>query len=233
MSSTKAVEIPADFAALASVMPPTVRKLLVDGAPPSSVPVGALLADLRVDPSRHLLRGDLRAHIMRKRDFLDEETCASLRAAVDRERNTNIDSVDGAPDHQLRLNMAQLERLVGADAKRQLLLLPSVFRREAERHGSEGLSRQVPAHAEMAPHEVIVRRYTGSTRPWIAFHADSAVVTVNVALSDDATTVGGRLIAVANEEVIEIPRMQGEATVHDARLLHAVSRVESGARYSM
>ena len=82
--------LPAEFDALALRMAPTVRQLLVDGAEPSSVLVEDLLADLRVDPKRHLL-GDLRAHVMRETDALSATACAALRDAVDRERSMKCD----------------------------------------------------------------------------------------------------------------------------------------------
>ena len=33
---------------------------------------------------------------------------------------------------------------------------------------------------------IFVRRYSGDSRPWIPFHTDTAGVTLNVALSDEA-----------------------------------------------
>ena len=82
--------------------------------------------------------------------------------------------------------------------------------------------------------QIFVRRYTPNTRPWNPFHHDSAVVTVNVALSADADVDGGKLVAVgAADGLATICRAEGEATVHDSRLLHAVTRTRAGTRYSL
>ena len=235
--------IPEEFATLRDAMPSTVRQLLVDGADPENVCVRELLADLRIDPSRHLLKGGLRAHVMSEKALLDLETCAVLRGAVDNERDAKVDSVDGAADHQLVLKPARLRSFVGAANARRLFTLPAVFRRQAAAVAAEGGGNNSGTSAnasmratdeEQIPHEILVRRYSADTRPWIAFHADNAAVTVNVALSADALHEGGRLVAVANDAVATITRDEGEATVHDARLLHAVSCMRGKqARYSL
>ena len=56
---------------------------------------------------------------------------------------------------------------------------------------------------------------------------------VNVALSADADVVGGKLMALCGGEIRSIEREEGEATVHDSSLLHGVSRVYDGLRYSL
>ena len=42
--------------------------------------------------------------------------------------------------------------------------------------------------------EMMLRRYSRETRPWIQFHCDRAAVTVNVALRSDKLHEGGKLI---------------------------------------
>ena len=81
--------------------------------------------------------------------------------------------------------------------------------------------------------ELFVRRYSLETRPWIAFHPDAYELTLNVALSADADHSGGRLLAVCDGHVQSITRAEGEATVHSSKLLHAVSRMSGGTRYSL
>lgn len=230
-----------DFAALAAAMPATVKALLVDGADPASVPLHSLLTDLRVDPSLHMLASH--AHVMRAPSVLNVQSSAVLREAVDNARSTKVDSVDGAPDHQVGLSLSTLTALVGDDAVRRLCLLPAVFSRQAARAEAAPASARASVasiagapeagDAPWTPSSMFVRRYSSDSRPWIAFHADNAAVTVNVALSDDAAVKGGKLVAVANDQVQTIIRREGEATVHDSRLLHAVSRTERGVRYSL
>ena len=81
--------------------------------------------------------------------------------------------------------------------------------------------------------EVFVRRYSRGTRPLMSFHRDACAVTVNVALSDDAAHSGGRLLAVLDDGVQVLKREAGQATVHPSDVLHAVSAMEAGVRYSL
>ena len=81
------------------------------------------------------------------------------------------------------------------------------------------------------------RRYVaevgGNEQPLTSFHFDSAAVTVNVALTDDASIKGGCLLGVFGGGVHTICRAEGGATVHSAMLLHAVTRMRKGVRYSL
>ena len=62
---------------------------------------------------------------------------------------------------------------------------------------------------------------------------DTADVTVNVALTDDAQLEGGVLLGVYGHGVHSIVRAEGDATVHSSSLLHGVTRMRAGTRYSM
>ena len=234
-----AVPLPPDFAAMAAKFPNTVKRLLVDGVDPSSVSVHELLSELRLDPSKHLLLGEeLEEHIMRIPDALSSVACAALRAAVDDESNRSVkkDSVDGGAEHEIVLDLASLTALVGNAVARELCILPTKYKRwqaGESRPPSTPKSRQRPPVPSI-PREVFVRRYSGDTRPWIPFHADAAAVTINIALESSGTHEGGSLVAVANGRVQTIDRGEGEATIHDSRLLHAVTRMRgTGVRYSL
>lgn len=58
-------------------------------------------------------------------------------------------------------------------------------------------------------------------------------MTVNVALSDDAGHEGGRLHTLLGGAQQVIERREGEATVHRDDIMHAVSAMRSGVRYSL
>ena len=222
---------PPAFLALAERMADGVRALLVDNVTPSTVAIERLLAELGVDAKRHLLAENA-AHVLSQPGALMPAACAVLRNAVDERRSTQVDSVDGAAEHQLPLTLAQLEALVGGEAARALCALPATFHARAPSAVTAGASATAAPHLG-APDEIFVRRYSGGTRPWNPFHQDAAALTINVALADDSRHGGGRLIAAMHDAVRVLPRTEGEATVHDARLLHAVSRITSGARYSL
>lgn len=80
---------------------------------------------------------------------------------------------------------------------------------------------------------VYVRRYSRDTRPWLGFHTDHSVVTINVALAPDASHEGGRLHAVLGGQHCIVEREEGEATVHGDDVMHAVSAMRAGVRYSL
>ena len=221
--------LPAEFAAMAAAMQPNVRRLLVEGEEPRNVKAASLLHELRFNPASHLANEE--AHVLQVPVTLGPAACSALRAAVDRERSMKLDSIDDAAEHELPLTIDRLRSLAGSGAVDRLLSLPSQFCHEAGRSGSDGSGGG--SGSGIAPHDIFVRRYTGGTRPWIGFHADVAAVTVNCALSSEDACSGGDLLAVRGGEVARIERREGEATVHDSRLLHAVSRVRRGVRYSL
>ena len=81
--------------------------------------------------------------------------------------------------------------------------------------------------------ECFLRKFSAESRPWIKMHADVASVTVNVALSSDDEYPGGRLLGVYDGGVRAIRRKAGDATVHPSSLLHGVSRMDVGERYTL
>ena len=81
--------------------------------------------------------------------------------------------------------------------------------------------------------DAYVRRYSRHTRPWLGFHTDRSVVTINVALAPDAAHEGGRLHAVLGGAHRIVEREEGEATVHGDDVMHGVSAMRSGVRYSL
>ena len=201
-----------EFHALAVSMPPTVRRILVDGC--DKVDFDVLIAELRsiaVAPLPSLAH----ATILSRQAALSMVACAALRNAVDQERSKSSDTVDGGAEHQLNLSLAALRSLVGEAATCALGALPVAFQE------SEGCI----ADNELVLKEIFVRRYTCNTRPWNPFHNDLFKLTVNVALADDAAHSGGKLLAIQDDQLRSITRKEGEATVHDSRLLHAVTRI--------
>ena len=84
--------------------------------------------------------------------------------------------------------------------------------------------------------DCFLRRYsvvTAGDQLLTSFHADAAALTVNVALTSDDCVSGGRLLCVFDNAVRTIARAEGDATAHSSNLLHGVSRMHSGTRYSM
>ena len=236
-------------------MPSLLRSVLVDNIKPDTVSVQSLLEVLgRASP--HHLNMAFEAPVLHVPAALSAKACATLRSAVDSERTIARDSVDGGPEHQLNLSREALELLIGRDQCSRIWQLPKRFRMstavvpvavpaaadtadaasearavEAETKGTVAVEAELEAIAELK--ECFIRRYCAGTRPWIPFHTDAYEVTVNVALGSDDAFGGGALLGVYGGEVRAICREEGDATVHSSKLLHGVTAMARGVRYSL
>jgi predicted 2-oxoglutarate/Fe(II)-dependent dioxygenase YbiX len=225
-----------DFVAKAKGLSPLARALLMGEMDPADCPADELLHALGRG-SDTLTRQAMHKSfdVMRVPGALSAEACERLRAAVDHERCTAADSVDGLPEHQLRLSRERLEQLVGAEACARLLQLPVEYVHAENAHLDPGGS---PVDDAMAARfsrleECFIRRYSADTRPWNNFHQDRARITVNVAVSSDDGHGGGRLLGVYAGRVHPLERSEGDATVHSSDLFHGVTRMTRGERYSL
>jgi len=261
---------------LATTLPAPLRRLLVDGAPPSTVPTEALRAALRLDDSSagsgapglslrslrmlKMLQGlppeaptaAVDPPLLTLPGALDARACAALRAAVDAslegggggERGEGAAELAELRDHllarsfssSLTLDRDGLERIAGAAAVAALWRLPAAVARAAAAVGAAPAAEEPLGGGRgfEGDVEVIVRRYVPGARPWVPFHYDRAACTVNVALSDDEAHGGGVLLAyTAARGAWAVGRREGDGTAHGPCLLHAVTRVTAGARYSL
>ena len=214
-------DLPDGFGRMASEMPKPLRALIVDNADPETVDAAELASALSFLPLEMPMgcSDDVISH----KGLIDDDGCAALRAAVDAKRGTVVDTVDGAADHQLNLTTEELALHIG---KAQLEAVRSVARSLDVQTGGSG-QRELPIV------EAFVRRYTAGSRPWHPFHQDRAFVTVNVALSDDSEHEGGRLVGLFGDGAVVFERSAGSATVHLSRIVHGVTRMQSGVRYSL
>ncbi|KAJ1453477.1 hypothetical protein M885DRAFT_524421 [Pelagophyceae sp. CCMP2097] len=210
-----ALDASAAFDRHAKSFPLIVQRLLLENCDPAGESVDDLRRALGL-PARDDA-GAAVAHLAR---LLPREACEALRSAVDAAEDSEADSVDGLPDHQVDVGLDEIEALVGRDHARSLLRAVATFapRLEAPKSGDV---------------RCFVRRYSATTRPWNPFHTDTATVTLNVSLCDDESFCGGHLLVCDGAEIRRVRRGEGDATVHSAALLHGVSRVTSGARYSL
>ena len=184
-------------------------------------------------------------HILCRCGAISTHGCESLRRAVDDERDVTRDSVDSMSQHQLNVDATRLIELIGKQevcglwrlADELLAMQRAEARARADAAGLVDVPPQVQTATEAADGgwyvDIFIRRYTRETRPWIGFHHDVSTVTINVALSDDNEHEGGRLHAVVNGRHTTITRQLGEATVHGDDIMHAVSSMRAGVRYSL
>eukprot|EP01043_Picozoa_sp_COSAG02_P003046 COSAG02_NODE_72_length_41961_cov_13.243658_22_plen_695_part_00 len=216
---TDSVLAPA-FAAVASRLSSLSRALLLDRCDPSHVRADELLDSIdAISPSdraaaRLVLHGSVNRAVHRVM-ALDATQCEVLCDYCRGHLQMEPDSVDGAPDSQVQLTLAELRKLLGSETTRDLLRLPAVA----------GLMEEAQWSGAV---DCFLRRYTARTRPFIPFHCDGAAATVNVALTPSG--IGGELLCLHSGRVIVEQRCQGEATVHPAGLLHGVTRLETSAQ---
>ena len=131
----------------------------------------------------------------------------------------------------MELTRGALEKLVGEEAVTGLLRLASRL------GGGEGGGESGGGGVRYEPSLIFARKYSAGSRPWIGFHHDVSTCTINVALSDDREHAGGRLHAIVGDGTrarhATIERAEGEATAHGDDVMHAVSAMRAGTRYSL
>ena len=80
--------------------------------------------------------------------------------------------------------------------------------------------------------QIFIRKYDAASRQSLSPHADRSVVSFTVALNDNYE--GGDFVAInASNESACIPLSTGDAVVFDGMVLHAVTPVTVGTRYSL
>ena len=73
----------------------------------------------------------------------------------------------------------------------------------------------------------------GQCIPW---HCDNVAVhkvSVQIALNDDSEYEGGRVVFLSKLGALIPKRAAGTATVHDSTVVHGVTRMGEGVRYSL
>lgn len=220
----------AGFDVQAQGMPLLLRRVLIGNAPPSTILVHEFIRALRVGSEQDLakvydaLRRPVRELLYRQEKCLGTDACKALRTAVDAGATQGRDSVDSLAEIQLDLTLDELRQRIGSHGLDALRELPARFAR----------CRSSSAD-DLVIQRAFARRYSVSGRPFFTFHMDTAAMTANVALADDALHDGGRLLALVGADGLRsIERREGEATVHPSSLLHGVSMMRgAGVRYSL
>ena len=101
-------------------------------------------------------------------------------------------------------------------------------------HNSEALRQLTSMHRGTSC--IALRRTSGPTPGAIDLHFDGnySTETIQVALNDDRDYVGGRLCYFTPQNGLHVlRRAAGDLTKHGADVLHAVTRLTSGTRYSL
>ena len=117
----------------------------------------------------------------------------------------------GVMDFKLTVTPQQLQEWIGAAALRTLL----------QHFGSHSCIviklRRVQAHGQC-----------------IKFHLDTeSTQTMQVPLNEEGEYVGASLLYVTQQGIIKPARPAGSLTIHDDCIVHGVTRMVSGVRYSL
>lgn len=224
-------------------LPPLSHALLGCNASPTAVHAQEVLVEMcagaqysRYLAARAAVAGGAAGTVLRVPGALDRAACAVLRRALDARGVSGLDSVDGMQEHVLYLSGDELAATIGGAAFERLLSLPLQFREAAAAASAgDGGGRSGGGTASYRLFDCFLRRYSAEEEDQLltSFHQDRAALTVNLALTPSTSHAGGKLLGVYGGHVHAIGRGEGEATVHSSSLLHGVTRMREGTRYSL
>ena len=174
-------------------------------------------------------------------DFLTKEECYRLRDDADEKFNEFVkpgfgyktnDTVDDISEYQIDYSFDEFKNILGEKAD-TIFDLP-------QKLGFSKKDEFYLFHDDYGKYKdnIIIRRYREGERTSLDWHMDMpqiSYVTINVCLSDPSTEYkGGELLVdLDNKKVKAMNRKMGIATIHRYDVLHRVSEVEEGTRYSL
>ena len=80
--------------------------------------------------------------------------------------------------------------------------------------------------------EILIRRCSAHGK-FINFHTDVSLKTMQLAVNGDDEYFGGRLIYLSKDKLEAPARPAGTITIHNNKIVHGVSILESGTRYGL
>ena len=80
--------------------------------------------------------------------------------------------------------------------------------------------------------EIVLRRCSAHGK-FINFHTDVSLKTMQLAVNGDDEYFGGRLIYLSKDKLEAPARPAGTITIHNNKIVHGVSILESGTRYGL
>lgn len=200
---------------------PVVRRFLIDNAEPAT----ATPEEIQLIRQHGLQQQDYRqTRVVDQVPVLSAQQCSQLKAYLDRHITAVVpDSVDGYPEYQVNLSIAQLTALLNQETLDKLLNLPSLLH-----------DGQSEGENETLQFNLFLRIYSVQTRPYIAFHSDICTYTCVIALNDHQEFSGGQFLMMADDDQLRIaPWKTGHAVLHAGNLIHGVSNIYEGKRYSL
>jgi hypothetical protein len=202
---------------------PAVQRFLVEHADPAAATEAELdmirrhgiLTEAQCDPDGRLIENVA---------VLSAEQCETLCRFAEAHMTSIVpDSVDDLPEYQVNLSVEGLTELLDRARVAALLKMPEALGAPAGLATGDLYERI----------DIFLRMYSPQTRPYIAFHSDTCSYTVNIALNDDSSFDGGELLAMTGWALKAPPRGMGTAILHAGNVVHGVTKIERGTRYSL
>ncbi|WP_444930914.1 2OG-Fe(II) oxygenase [Microbulbifer sp. SSSA002] len=202
---------------------PSVKRFLLNNADPASA-TAEELEQIRSYGTNNSAHGNSPVVVVDNLPVLTADQCTVLRRHIC-EHITSVvpDSVDDQPEYQVNITLEQLAELLDQCTVDKLLALPDILHQHADLNGEEG-NRQTT---------IFLRIYSPDTRPYITFHSDICRYTAVLALNDESEFQGGRFVMLGDNQLQTVPWHSGNALLHAGNLVHGVSRLTEGVRYSL
>jgi len=156
--------------------------------------------------------------------LLSSEACATLCSYLDKFAQLLYNKAQNAADFRLEVAPPDLAGLIGQGAVSKIT--------------SSCESMLCFCALELSTREprLVLRRCTPSAHGeahGINFHRDHALVTLNVSLNSDSEYKGGKLVVVTPDATTTFQRPAGHAAIMDTALVHGVTSLQAGFRYSL
>jgi hypothetical protein len=150
----------------------------------------------------------------------------------DQPQDQQSDAVPAATGNAVSEAVQSLQQgVLGASCSTDYRLLMS--REELQAAVGRAAYAAVVQALQCEPDTIALRRTVASGR-WINLHKDTSARTVQVPLSDDAQTVGGRLVLLSSDgRVVPVVRRAGALLAHDGDIVHGVTSLVCGVRYGL
>jgi hypothetical protein len=162
-------------------------------------------------------------HLKERISVLTGQQCFELVQFIDDNISSAvIDSVDDFPEYQVDVSPELLAQLVGKETCQAVLNLPKILDKSLLHGKSSRLG-----------YSLFLRLYSQETRSQIPFHHDISDYTCVIALNDQSDFSGGDFIMLNGDNLEKASWKQGEALLHSGNLIHGVSKMNAGKRYSL
>ena len=162
-------------------------------------------------------------HLKERISVLTEQQCLALVQFIDDNISSAvIDSVDDFPEYQVDVSIELLSQLVGSETCQAILNLPNML----DKPLSHGKSPRLG-------YSLFLRLYSEETRSLIPFHHDICAYTCVIALNDQSDFSGGYFVMLNGDNLERASWKRGEALLHSGNLVHGVSKMNAGKRYSL